>query len=392
MMMSDTIASRKTLLLLISINALVYLFFVRTVYGTVDFRVFYTAGEIAQRTPSRVYDLAYQRQVELAEFSDTHFSPYFHPPHELLLFLPLSKLPYAVSLNAWRLLSVLCLALSGILIGKATGLDPLNTALLAASMYPVGLCLFLGQDSLLLLLLVCACFYLLRNEQNLAAALVLSLALFKPQIPVVLAVALLAIGKNRFFAYFAAFGAALAAGSVAFVGREGIRQIITAEKLGENHLGVAAMPTVRGAIAFAAGDHPWLAAAAFVAVLIAMFLVWRKSQSLDFAVSSAICVAGAFTPYLFAYDLVLLGIPLALIAQKPKRHDGMIGALLTSAILLQLLYFLKAPSLLVIPTLALGILTFRLRVPEPAKISLGQGSNSFGLAAAFHDQSGQMQG
>lgn len=211
----DILASRKTLLILIAINALVYLVYVRDTPGHVvgDFRVFYVAGEIAQRTPSRIYDLAYQRQVELAEFSDIHFSPYFHPPHELLLFLPLSKLPFVVSLNTWRLLGLLCLALSGILIGKATALNPLNTIPLASSMYPVVLCLFLGQDSLLLLLLVSACFYLLRKGENVSAALMLSLALFKPQIPVVVAVAGLAIGKKKFFGWFTGFGALLTAAS-----------------------------------------------------------------------------------------------------------------------------------------------------------------------------------
>jgi hypothetical protein len=363
--MQSIIASRKTLLILIGINALVYLALVRDKPARVvgDFRVFYVAGEIAQRTPSRLYDLAYQRQVELAEFPDTHFSPYFHPPHELLLFVPLSRLPFVVSFNTWRLLSVLSLALSGILIGKIAGLNPLSTILLVSAMYPVVWCLFLGQDSLLLLLLVCACFCLLREEATMWAALVLSLALFKPQIPAVVALAALAIGRKRFFAWFAAFGAALSAASIAFAGRDGVRQIMAAEKMGESHLGVAAMPSVRGTIAFFAGDHPRLAAIALAGALVAMFALWRRYRSLDFAVSSAICVASAFTPYIFAYDLVLLVIPLALIAQKPQKHDGAVGALLTSGLLLLFLMFFKVTFLLVIPTLALGVTTFRLASP-----------------------------
>jgi prepilin signal peptidase PulO-like enzyme (type II secretory pathway) len=91
--------------------------------------------------------------------------------------------------------------------------------------------------------------------------------------------------------------------------------------------------------------------------------MWRRSQSLEFAVGSAICLGSAFTPYIVAYDLVVLAIPLALIAQKPQKHDGLIGAILTSAALLPVLNIYKASSLLVIPTLALGVMTFRLAYP-----------------------------
>ena len=62
---------------------------------------------------------------------------------------------------------------------------------------------------------------------------------------------------------------------------------------------------------------------------------------------------------------------------------GIIGALLTSSMLLLILYFLKASSLLVLPTLALGIMTFRLRVPEEAKLSLVQASTASGPVGAL---------
>lgn len=368
--MEGRISNRNTLLILIAINALLSLVFVKDTPGRVvgDYRVFYVAGEIVQQSPRRLYDLAYQRQLELAQFSEEHFSPYFHPPHELLLFAPLSKLPFAISLNTWRMLGLFCLAFSGILIGKAAGLNPLNAILLASSMYPMGWCLYLGQDSLLLLLLVSACFYFLRKEENVAAALVLALALFKPQIPAVVALAALAIGRKKFFVWFATFGSVLMGAFVAFSGRDGAQQIIAAEKMGESHLGVAAMPSVRGMIALLAGDHPWLAAVILGGALIAMFPIWRGSRSLEFAFSSAICVAGAFTPYIFAYDLVLLAIPLALIGKKPKRHDGAIGALLTSGLLLLLLMLVKATAFLVVPTLVLGLLTSRLASPEMERV------------------------
>jgi Glycosyltransferase family 87 len=358
--MQATIASRKTLLALISINALVYLFYVRaTPVGSLDFQAFYFAGETAWRAPNHIYDLDHQRLSQREYFGDHYqFLAFFHPPHEIVVFMPFSALPFTASLNAWRVFSLLCLVASGLLLGRAVGVNRITAVMFILAISPVGMCVFLGQDSLLLLLLLCGCFYLLRQERDVAAAFVLSMALFKPQIPVVLALAVLAVGRKKFFAWFAGSGAVLAAASIWFVGRDGVQQMLLAEKFAELH--VFRMPTVRGLMVFVAGDHPRLAAAMLAIAVIAMFAVWRQSRSLNFAVGSAICLGSAFALYLHGYDLVVLAIPLALIAQKPQKHDGLIVAVLTCAVLSLILSLLMVSFLLLIPTLALGIMTFRL--------------------------------
>lgn len=354
------IGTRKTLLLLIAMNALVFLFFLRVLpAASLDFQEFYYAAETAWRAPNHIYDLDYQRLMHWQQFgAQHHFLPFYHPPHEILLFLPFSTLPYSASFNAWRVFSLLCLVGSGLLLGRALGVNRITAVTLVLAIAQVGVCLVLGQDSLLLLVLLCGCFYLLKRERDAAAAFVLAMALFKPQIPVILAVAVLAAGRKKFFAWFAGYGVVLAAASIWFVGREGVQQMLQGEKLGE--ISLARMPSVRGLIAFVFGDHAWLAFAMLAIAVIAMLGVWRRSQSLEFAVGSAICLSSAFTPYINVYDLVVLAIPLALIAQKPQKHDGLIGAILTCAALLPVLNVYRASSLLVIPTLALGFMTFRL--------------------------------
>lgn len=357
------IANRRTLLILIAINGLVYLLYLRDLRPeSRDYKAFYNAAHAAEREPSRIYDVAGQRMAQ----NDGHFIPFFHPPHELLVLLPFAALPYAVSFTAWRVFSVLCLVASGLLLSRTLSLDRITAVLLALAMAPVGMCLAIGQDSLLLMLLLCGCFYLLKMERDAAAALVLSLALFKPQIPMILAIALLAIGRKKFVGWFAGTSAALTAASIAFVERDGIKQMLEGEKIAEQWVG--RMSSVRALIAFTVGDHPWLAIALLMIGLMAMFAVWRRSRSLDFAVASAICLGAALTPYIFAYDLVVLAIPLALISQRPQKHDWLIAVFLTSAVPLLILAILKATSLFVIPTFALGVMTFRLASPrsEPA--------------------------
>lgn len=356
------IANRRTLLILIVINALVYLAYRRTIPpGSLDFRAFYYAGQTIRKAPAHLYDPEDQRVGHTRGFGKG--STFFvHPPHEVLIFAPLSMVPYDLSFNLWRVLSLLCLVVAALLFCAATGASRTTALMLFLAMAPVAVCVLIGQDSLLLLLLLCGCFYLLKQERDLAAALVLSLALFKPQIPAIMAIAILAIGRKRFFASFAAAGAAIAAASLAFVGTQGVHQMLRTENLAE--IWVYSHPTVRGLMAFVAGDHPRTAYALLVIALIAMFPVWRRSGSLDFAVASGICVGCVFTPYLFFYDMVVLAIPLALTMQKPRKVDAVVALpLLSAPFVLVMTSVLHLSSWLVLPSVALGLMTFRLGSP-----------------------------
>jgi Glycosyltransferase family 87 len=236
---------------------------------------------------------------------------------------------------------------------KSIGADITYTTLLVSATYAVPMCLLLGQDSMLLLLLVCSSFYLLRKDLDLLAAFVLAIALFKPQLPVILALAIMASGRAKFFVSFVAFGSALSVASMAFVGRNGIIQLVHAQRIAEG-IGVSQMPTLRGLIAFAAGDHRWLSIAILAVTILAMWPRWRKSRSLEFAFASAVCVASALPLYIYSYDLVVLAIPLAVTTKNWKKSDTPVIAALTSGPLSQIVYFLHAAWLLLFPTLALG--------------------------------------
>lgn len=358
------IAGRKTLLAVIAINAVVYVFYVKdfTARG-LDFQAFYGAGETIRNAPSRVYDLSYQRVIQRSQFGDqseSQFRPFFHPPHELLVFAPFSLLPYALSLSLWRIFNLLCLAGSGFLFAGAVRMNRSGPMLYFLAMAPVAVCLFEGQDSMLLVLFISACFYFLRRDRDALAGLVLAVAMFKPVLPVVIAVALLASGRRKLFSWFVGSGATLVALSLSIVGRAGVAQMLQGLKLAEqSSLG---MPTVRGLAYLVAGDHPRLAYMAFVLALAGMFFFWRRARSLDFAIASAICLGCAFAPYLRIYDLVALAIPLLLTVDKAKSNAAITLAL-SSAPLLLVLTFFHALALLIIPTLVLGTITFRLAAP-----------------------------
>lgn len=363
--MQSAIASRKTLLAIIAINAVVFIYLLHGASPHLDFRCFYSGGRIARRAPALIYDTKYQIADQQQEFGDNVFIPFCHPPQELLLFAPLSKLPYTAAFAVWRLFSVLCLALSGLILGAAIGADRISTVLLCAAMYAVPLCLTVGQDSTLLLLLVSGCFYLLKTDRNVWAALVLALALFKPQLPVVLAVALLAVGRKLFFAWFAAIGSALAGAALVYVGWHGavgmVRSIELADLVG---YGISGMSTVRGVLALTGVDSRTVAGAILVVAVAATFPLWRRYQSLEFAVATSICLESALAIHLWPDDLVILAIPLLIVLASGKIAKPILTpvfAALTSGPLAMLAFLAKAPSLLLLPTLALGWATLRMR-------------------------------
>ena len=374
--MGGTIASRKTLLILLTINGAIFLYLLRAdVQNEIDFKAFYSGGGIARQTRDHIYDLHYQLRWYQSEFNTVKFGPFFHPPHELLLFLPLSKLPYPAALIVWRILSLACLLLSGVLLARVIGGNILDTVLLVAAIYTVPMCLAMGQDSLLLLLFVCTCFYMLRKDWDIASAIVLALALFKPQLPMVLAVAALAAGKRRFFAWFAVFGSVLAAGSMIYVGWTGVSQMIQALQIGvTGSFGVATMPNVRGLVAFAFRDSRWFALAMLTGSILAMIPVWRRARSLEFAIASATCLASAMAFYIYPYDLVVLAVPLVLTSRHPRQRDVAVAALVTSGPLWVFAYLVGAPCLMLFPTLALGWTTFKLKSVTVRETAYAQAS------------------
>jgi hypothetical protein len=244
----------------------------------------------------------------------------------------------------------------------STGLAARTGIFISASLYPVFVCLWVGQDGIMTLLLVAATYYLLCREADIAAALTLSLLVgYKPQLPVVLAIALLALGRKRFVAWFVVFSAGITGLALAYLGRDGIHNILICARRAEGIIKVSIMPTFRGVIARVAGDYLILALSTILICLVVFIPLWQKSKSLEFVFSTAICVCGFATLHLFSYDLTVLAIPVALITSMPRPKDALLILTLTSALLYIGLLAAHLVALFVIPTVLLCGACFRLR-------------------------------
>lgn len=78
-----------------------------------DFLCFWTGGRVALDEPSRLYDFAHVSALQPSAWTFGSLRPYINPPAALLLFAPLSRLPFWASYALLMLISLSTLAVAG---------------------------------------------------------------------------------------------------------------------------------------------------------------------------------------------------------------------------------------------------------------------------------------
>src|SRR6266404_6788332 len=149
-----------------------------------DFSLTYVGARIVhQGIGSRLYDLDLQKQVRDSLFR--HPNPLFfeHPPFEALLFSPLARLPFRTAYMIWGSVNAaVWLALMFLLRSHLPWpREDLAYICLWFLFAPVGVTLFQGQSSILLLAFYAMTFIALRQEKQFGAGIWLGLGLFKLQ-------------------------------------------------------------------------------------------------------------------------------------------------------------------------------------------------------------------
>jgi Glycosyltransferase family 87 len=198
--------------------------------GYSDFAAFYTAGRLVQQgRASDLYDPHSQWEVQQQFASEVTIRkgplPYIRPPFEALLFLPLSYLKYQVAYLLWTAIKVLLLLAVPFLARPVSGeaLLPAHIAgVLCLGLFPVGLDLLHGQDSVLLLLVLVLTFQRLRRGDEFWSGFMLGLGLFKFHLVIPIAAVFFLRRKGRFSTGFLLTGALFFAISVGMVGLGGI--------------------------------------------------------------------------------------------------------------------------------------------------------------------------
>lgn len=313
---------------------------------SVDFYVFWAAARLAlQGLALDAFDVA--RLQEVSGVVDDEWMPWAYPPGFLMLLMPFALLPFAPAWGAFNLAGAgaLLWALKAFSAGRVQ-------VLLAAGLAPAMLpCLLVGQTTLLWAAGLVAALAALRADRPVLAGICIGLLTLKPQLGLLIPVALLACGAWR--AMIAAaltalvlaaiptalFGAAYWPQMLATMGRHGdiVRTTIAGLKLMISAYSALASLGVPEPLALAL---QWaLAGLAAVAV----FVVWRRpAAGFDRRAAMLLTAIPLASPYLWHYESALMA-PAALFMLRA----GVIGARPAAGLILGLAMWIGlAPSTL----------------------------------------------
>jgi len=302
-----------------------------------DFLHEYVGGWMVREAgPARLYDVARfsaaQHDAELVGFTwpREQFFQALHPPFYYQWVAPLSRLDYRSAAHLWAVLGVAALIASVVLLGRSDARMRawLGPGLALCVLYtPVAETLVSGQKSTFLLLLFAATYVLLARGRPALAGAVFGLVALKPQLLLVVAVAMLAKREWRFVAGMAATGVVLAAQSLllGFDACAGWLDAIT-HPLPQRELALRAHSWL-GFAQLLLGENRGAAVVGLTAALgLATALVLARVLRGPFAYGSPrfriqfaamVLATPLVSPYLYkTYDLAIFVVPLFLLARE----------------------------------------------------------------------------
>jgi hypothetical protein len=318
----------------------------------VDFVSFWAAGKMAAGgAGAQIYDIEAHRAVERTAIDIGGLMPFPYPPPFALFVAPFGLLPYGIAFTAW-------IAVTGALYALAV--RPWMPPRLALAQPAILINGFIGQNAFLTSALFLAGTRLLATHP-MAGGAVLGLLVIKPQLALMLPVAMIAGRQWRAIAGAVfSVSAALLLGLVA-LGASAYASFF--ELLGAYSGFVAAsrwpwheLASVYALLRYF--DLPAGIALAIHGAVVAgaaamVWQAWRQDRPGKVAILAAATLL--FPPYLLSYDGVLLALPVAWLLIEAKRPwiAGLVWAL----------------SLLTVGSVA-GFYAFPNSVPLAAIISL----------------------
>jgi hypothetical protein len=275
-----------------------------------DFVSYWAAARLAGAgDPAGAYDIALHRSVELGAIPLAGALPFAYPPCFLVVLAPFGLLSYPAAAADWVLLTfaAYCVAMrrwAPALPWLALSFPPLLVNVITGQAGLLTAALFVGGMALL-------------PKRPLAAGLLLGLMVVKPQLGLVLPLALLAGREWRAVAGAAISSIGLVLLSLilfgwapwqAWLDQAGFIAAIASEGLAGWHR----MASVYGALRLAglAAGPAWLAhGLVALAAAAAAGLVWFRGGDLGERAGALACATALASPYLFVYDTLILVVP-----------------------------------------------------------------------------------
>ncbi|WP_244108554.1 glycosyltransferase family 87 protein [Burkholderia anthina] len=293
----------------------------------IDFGIFWAAARVAiEHGASAVFSAAWMVPVEAQVRPVIGYAPFPYPPTFLLAVLPFGTLKFA---HAVALFTALGVGVYGATIAHLCR-DIGTPRLWVAAAFPgVALAIYAGQNSLLTAAAAGGALVLIESAPVRAGACLAFLAI-KPQFGVLFPVALVCGRHWRMLFASGAFGVAFLACSVAVFGVDAWSAFAsylpefgrTALHHGDDHW--AGMPTLFAMARMAGlpvvGAHALHLAVAIPAAISAAYL-WAGHARFELRAAALVVASLLVQPYMMSYDLVWLGLPIALLLHDSQHDD-----------------------------------------------------------------------
>lgn len=286
-----------------------------------DFLAYWAAAKLAVGgQPALAYDVEAHRAVELAAAPVEGLLPFAYPPPFLLVVAPFGLLSYPAAFAAWLAFCVTVFVLA------SRSVAPLHYRL--GHPQAIGNAL-IGQNGFLTSAIFIAGTARLERAPFVGGA-ILGLLALKPQLALLLPVALLADRQWRAIAGGAASAALLLLTALAALGPAAFRGFLDIMPLFTGAMSTGRWPWNELASPFAFARHlgipqtPALALHALVALAAAAvtWRAWRARREDRVAVLAAATLL--VTPYLFTYDALLMVVPLGWLIVR-ERHPRVVA-------------------------------------------------------------------
>jgi arabinofuranan 3-O-arabinosyltransferase len=336
-----------------------------------DFVNVWAAGKLALAgEAASAYDWTLHKRAEI-EALGYDFGGYYgwhYPPPYLFVASALAMLPFVPATIAWLAVSFVPYVMA---VRAAAG-HPAGYAI-ALGAPPLLANMLVGQNGFLTAALVGGTVLLLERRPVLAGVL-LGLLTYKPHFGVLFPLVLMACGYGRAFASAAVTASLLALvslaafGSGAWIGFVQWLPVTSREFLSYGSAEIEKMQSLFALVRTLGGPEglAWTLHTVFAAgVAAAVLWVWRNPR-IAYPLKAAALATGVIlaTPYSYAYDLVVLAIPAALLCglglqQGFRRFELPLLAIAT--LLLLVFPFVKLPTGLAAVLIVAGLTARRIR-------------------------------
>ena len=301
--------------------------------GNGDFIIFYTGAQIINdRRSDELFKIETQNAYQV-KFNVPQLEwplPFNHAPYELLLFLPLAHLSYPVAHGIWSVINIIFLVF--ILRSLLRYIHSEHTIFLGAAIlawFPTMETLRSGQDSIMSTVLLLTVFIKLKRKQEGWAGFYLALGLYKPQLVLPMAGALLIARRWEALKVFGIVSIVLISACLGMVGWKGVFDFVSILRSMDHYSYIiypANMPNIRGLLGHlspVAVIGPFSGSLTFVISLILYGLclyLWRGDIDVlnpTFDLKFALCITTTvlISYHLYAHDLFPLTLSIFLFAR-----------------------------------------------------------------------------